>query len=166
MRRFVAPRNSHKSNETILLGPLYFCVVLRRVWNFSLRHDPTRNASSNISLADVRHHELLNPSCSILDKARIRFSIRVFRILSTSFANRASKDCQYQIMKPVKRCFQISVSGFLVKQFIWAQYLVHNTETLTAVLVRNKVKYRRPSEKSPLKTAPICKADAQAKCSE
>ncbi len=67
-------QNSHKSNEAVLLGLLYRSAALGK---FSLRDDPTRNTLSNISLAKVWHHELLNPNCSILDKANIWFSIRV-----------------------------------------------------------------------------------------
>ena len=50
--RFRVLQNSHKPNEAVLLGLLYLSAALRK---FSLRHNPTRNTLSNISLANVGH---------------------------------------------------------------------------------------------------------------
>jgi hypothetical protein len=76
-------------------------------------------------------------------------------MLSTSFNHNAPKDSEYQIMEPVNGCFQICLSGFRVKQLVWVQYLVHSSETLTAVLDCNKVKNRPPGEKSLLESVHI-----------
>jgi hypothetical protein len=149
--RFADLHKSHKSNETCCLRLLDDCAVALR--KLSLQHDPTRDAPSNVTLADIRHHEFLDPGCSIQDEAGVRFSVRAFRVLSTSLDHGAPKNCEYQIMKPVNGRFQICLSGFRIKQLIWIQYLVHGAQTLTAVLGSNKVKYRRPSEKSLLETA-------------
>jgi hypothetical protein len=149
--KFADLHKSHKSNETCCLRLLDDCAVVLR--KFSLRHDPMRDAPSNVTLADIRHHEFLDPGCSIQDEAGVRFSVRAFRVLSTSLDHSTPKYCEYQIMKPVKGRFQIRRSGFRIKQLIWVQYLVHDTQTLTAVLGCNKVKCRRPSEKTLLETA-------------
>lgn len=83
----------------------------------------------------------MDPGCSIVDEARVRFPLRAFRMLSTSLYYGASKNCEYQIMKPVKRRFQIRLSGFRIKQLIGVRYLVHGAQTLTTVLDCNKVKH-------------------------
>ena len=145
--RFGVLQNSHKPNEAVLLGLLYRSAALRK---FSLCHNPTRNTLSNISLANVWHHELLNPSGSILNKASIWFSIRVLRVKSTRFANVAAKNCEDQIIEPIYRSFQISLSGFLIKQLIGVQYLVH-TVSIFAVPGYNMVEYRQSNKRSPLK---------------